>query len=266
MKIVGQILLSLLFLMIFSVTLLTATMRFVLLDSKFWIKSFTQNNVYANLTGVIKENFNTQVGREGIRFEDTDILTGLITEENTKDFVNNNLINLIDYMNGKSTELTVYVPINKAPKDLLPKSISTLNNEMTLQQLSEKFDLTGIEQIPFNEINQSGKFLTFISLTGFGLMFMILILLALLAEDGSRFVSAGLTLILSGFIAYGYANSTGYMAGLLINNRISGNLNEAIVVATMPPILKDTGVIFIYISLFLILSGIVVLIPKKPSL
>lgn len=266
MKIVIQILLILLIILVFAVFQIGSVFKFALLNSNFWIMSFTRNNVYTSLSKVIKNSFELQVTKDGFDKNEARVLTDLITPENTKDFVNNNLINLLDFTNGKSAELSVYIPISRTPKDILPKSISTLNNEMTLEQISEKFNVTGLDKLPLKELNSVGRVLGYLVLVSGLLLVIMFVLLILLTESGTRFVAAGVSLIMSGTISIIFGLGLIRVSNVFKSQvAMQNNLNNEVAKVILPNLLSDLNMIFLISGIGIVFFGLLISFLKKPA-
>ncbi len=257
--------LAILFVIFFTVALLSSTLKFGLLNYTFWSTAFEKHDIYSSLSGVIKNSVTTQVGKEGGKGSDVEVLTDLITPENTKDVVNNNLSNLIDFLNGKAKEIIVYVPINKAPKGLLPKNIAELNNEMTLTQLGEKFNIAGLNDLPLNNLNRAGDTILYIFAGSTAALIFLLIMLVVSTKAGLRFWAPGMAFILSGIgtllltrVGTNLASSLGNFAG-------RADLNSVIVATIAPPLLTELIKIWAYGGVALAVVGLILFFIKKPN-
>jgi len=202
MKIVAQILLIIFFVVLFFVGLVSATLKFELLNYNFWETTFQKHNVYQNLTSVSKTSFEAQIDREGGNKDDVKILTDLITPENTKDVVDRNLQNFLNFANGLSTQIIVYLPIDKIPRSLLPQNIIGVKSEMTISDLLTKFNFQDWQNLPFQNLFNIGKYVSYFFVGAVFLLLLILILLILLVKKGRRFIGLGTAFILSGSLTF----------------------------------------------------------------
>lgn len=265
MKYIAQFFLAILFIVLFILVLLTSTLKFALLNYNFWSSAFTKHDVYSELSSVIKSSVDQQVDRQGGTKSDVSILTDLVTPENTKDFVNNNLTNFIDFLNGKSGELIVYVPINRAPKGLLPKNISELNNEMTVSQLGEKFDIGGLDQLPFDILSRVGPTVLYAFIGSAVIMLVFFLLLILTTEVESRFVAPGIAVFLSGIVTL-LTTQWGAKAMENVTSQFSKNtdLSTQIFVSIVPSLAVEIINLWIVAGIVLTIIGVLLMFIKKP--
>ncbi len=254
-----------LFLVFFVVAMLSATVKFGLLNDSFWKTSFAKNNVYAALSEALKNSLTNQVGKEGGNKTDVSILTDLITEDNTKDFVNNNLTNFIDYLNGKSQELIVYIPLNRAPKGLLPKNIAALNNELTIKQLAEKFNVTGLDHLSLQNLSTIGVVVSYTFIGSLVLLAILIIFLIWIVESGKRFTAVGLAIILCGLLTLILAQFVAYLIVYISQNFAGADIARIIVAVSAPPLLAEMVNWWTYLGVVLIVAGALAVLVKKPG-
>lgn len=266
MKVVAQIFLTIFFLLFFIVAFVAGTVKFKILNYSFWTTTFQKHSVYTTLANVVKSSVNTQVNRGGGDTQDIAILTDLITTENTKDFVDKNLSNLLRFTNGKEGNLRVYVPVNKVPNNILPKNISTLNQEMTLDELGSRFNIAGLDTLPLENISQIGIYGYYALMVSTALAGLTLIILALLVTPGKRFTSPGVALILSGILVFLITKYGLNLANYLNKNfSASTSINKTLAVAIFPPALTDISGSYIYIGIILVVCGTVFFAIKRPG-
>ncbi len=257
MKTFAQILMVVLFVIVFAVFLISTTFKFGLLNYSFWTSSFSKHNVYQSLSESIKKYFTDQVNAEGGNKGDVSVLTDLITIENTKDFVDNNLSNFIDFLNGNAGELVVYVPISRAPQGLLPKNIASMNNELTVKQLAEKFNVAGLDQLPLQNLSRVGTVVFYAFVASGVLLVVLMIMLLWITESDSRFISTGIALLISGGICIVLARSVTVVSMSLDKNSIIG--------AVAPALAAGIVNIWTYGGVGLVMFGALMLLVKKPG-
>lgn len=102
MKTFASILLVIFFIPLLLISVVSYTLKFQLLDYNFWQSTFQKNNVYQNLASESKGSFESQINSEGGNKNDIQVLTDLITPDNTKDVVDKNLQNFLSFANGLS--------------------------------------------------------------------------------------------------------------------------------------------------------------------
>ena len=266
MKILAQVLLVIFFVILFFVGLVSTAFKFQLLDYNFWQSTFQKNDVYQNLAVVSKDSFESQIAKEGGNKNDIKILTDLISKENAKDVVDRNLWNFLSFANGKSSQINVYLPVDKVPNSLLPKNISGLKTEMSLPDLFTKFYFQDWQNLPWQKLSYLGATTHYFFVGTILFLLLILILLILLTEKGSRFIGIGIAFVLSGSFTFLLVNIAAN-----INGAISGGLTDkssitSVISGTMiPPIITEMIYLWQSISIVLLVIGAVLLFIKKPG-
>lgn len=266
MKAVAQVLLTILFVIVFFLGLVTASFKFQLLSYGFWSTTFQKHNVYQNLATVTKDSFEQQIIKEGGNKNDVRILTDLITPLNVKETVDRNLKNFLGFANKEKSQINVYLPIDKIPDNLLSKSIAGLKTEMTLQELLTKFNYQDWENLNLNNIANFGQitFYLFIGVVIF--LLLILTLLILLVESGARFVSIGVTFVLSGGLTL-LVVSLASGINTIVSNELINNTSIASVIAgtVIPPVITEIVYLWRIIGFVMLLLGVVLFFIKKPK-
>ncbi len=266
MKIVAQIFLLLFFVIAFFIGLFAASLKFQLLDYSFWQTTFVKHNVYQNLADAGKSAFESQIVSEGGNKNDVKVLTDLITTDNTKDFVNRNLQNLLSFANGKSLQINVYLPIDKVPKTLLPKNISGVKSDMTLTELLTKFNFQDWQNLPLQNLSQLGMSAAVFFACAVAFLLLASVLLILLTENGKRFIGLGIALVLSGsltllLVQIGSGLQTAVSADLLTKSSVASVLAGTLV----PPVLAEIVSVWQILGIILLVAGIGLFFIRKPS-
>jgi len=265
-KILAQVLLVIFFVILFFVGLISATFKFQLLEYNFWQSTFQKNNVYQNLAVVTKDSFESQIAKEGGNKNDIKILTDLISKENAKDVVDRNLWNFLSFANGKSSQINIYLPVDKVPKSLLPKNISGIKTEMTLSDLLTKFNFQDWQNLPWEKLSYLGTTIHYFFVGTLLFLFLILTLLILLVEKGSRFISLGIAFVLSGSFTFLFVNIAAN-----INKVISGGLTDissiiSVIAGTMiPPVVTEVIYMWQILATVLFAIGLALFFIKKPG-
>lgn len=200
MKVAASTLLIFLFVPLFLIGVLAATVRFQVLDSNFWLSTFSQNNVYANLADVIKKSAEDRTVVGGGSKTDAKVLTNLISPDNVQDIVSRNLLNLLGFVNGSSKELDIYFPVDKVPKGLLPEGLGVISDTIPITTLLNALNVQGFGPSQLKVIGSVGFWSTALLVLDFILLLIILVLLYILVVPGRRFVNLGIGLLLSGLI------------------------------------------------------------------
>jgi hypothetical protein len=264
MKLVAKVILTIIFIPVFLVFLLAINLRFQLLTQPFWEKSFVSGDVYSKLSLAINENLESQVIAQGGKASDVTVLTGLISPANLQDMIDKNINNFLEYANGKSGEIIVYIPVSKIPKSLLSPNFSLINEQVSLPELIREFDVKGITPSQIQMISHFGQMSSIGLFLAALLLVLILSLLYLLVRSGQRLVAPGIALILSGISGMAVV-----FLGTLIQNSwtesLAGNsgtlsLFTGIIV---PPIMEGVLKMWSPFAIGAIILGIVFLFLKK---
>jgi uncharacterized protein YpmB len=263
MKIVTQIFLSILFLVSFTLLLATSTIKFQILNYNFLVNSFYKHNVYEDLSTSIKASFDKQVKSEGGNKNDIQVLTDLITPDNTADFVNKNLKNSLDFLDGKNKELIVYVPVSKIPKNLISKRISSLSEEMSIKTFASEINFRGIENIPFEEAVQIYKYNTYLWVISGVVSVIFLILLFLQTEKGKNFSGLGISILLSGLVTFVFANIVYNLQLIILGKTVSDSLQTVLLTRVLPPVLNNISRTWNIYGCVLVVTGLVFLFVRK---
>lgn len=265
MKTTAQILLVFLFEVVFLAGVISATLKFQLLDYNFWQNTFTKHNVYTNLATVSKTSFESQMKSGGRNLNDTAVLTNLITPENVKDTIGRNLQNFLSFANGKTTQLNVYLPVDKIPANLLPKSLSELKSVMPLSDLLTKFSFQNPQDLRLQNLFYTGIYANYLFIVAAFLEAVTLALLILLTEKGSRFIGLGIALTLSACITY-LLVSIGNGLNMTLSTDLVDKANIAAVILGIlfPPVISEIVLFWQKLALILLIAGIGLFFIKKP--
>jgi hypothetical protein len=265
MKVAAQVLLVIFFVILFFVGLISSAFKFQLLDYNFWQSTFQKNDVYQNLAVVSKDSFESQIAKEGGNKNDIKILTDLISKENAKDVVDRNIWNFLSFANGKSSQINIYLPVDKVPKSLLPKNISSMKPEISLSDLFTKFNFQNWQNLPWQELSYLGITTQYFFFGTVSLLSLIMILLILLTEKGSRFIGLGIAFVLSGSFTFLLVNISAS-----ISKAISGGLTNKSSIASViagviiPPVVTEVIYLWQILATVLFAIGAALFFIKKP--
>ena len=266
MKVAAQTLLVVFFVLFFFVGLISATFKFQLLSYNFWQNTFEKHSVYQNLAVVSKNSFDSQVAKEGGNKNDVKILTDLITPENAKDTIDNNLRNFLSFANGKSSQLNVYLPVDKVPKNLLPKNITGDKTIMPVTDLLTKFNFQNSQNLPLEELSHVGTTVYYLFIATAFLFLLVITLLILLVDKGSGFVGLGIAFIVSGGLTFLLSNVAAGLNTVLIRDLTASTSIVAVVAGTMfPPVITEILPTWKILGIVLFFLGFVLFFIKKPS-
>jgi len=242
------------FVSLFSLAVVAVTIHFQFLNSSFWERSFTKNNLYPNLAAYLKNNTENQIVKEGGKKSDAQVLTNLITPANVKDLLDKNISNFISYANGKVGDFFVYVPIGKIPKSLIPKELTGIPEQITLAQLFSKLNVKNVSLAQIKYISIIGKSVNYFLILDLSLLLLTFILLIVLVQKGKRLIAPGIALILAGI---------GELLILLLEGVPFSNPELG---GMIMPILKDTLVVTKWSGIGAIFLGIILIFIKKGSI
>jgi hypothetical protein len=255
MKIIIKIILTILFIF-FSLTFaISLTLKFQILDSNFWKKTFDDNGTYSQLSTVIKNNLNNQVAAGGGIKSDTAPLTSLVTPENVKDVVENNIDNLLGFINGSKKDIFVYLPIDKIPVEFLPVTKNKISKETKLQDVLNEFNIQGVSAIQIEQIKTIGM------VVNVTLILSIIVMIGILYALNF----SGLTLFFGGLFV-----GVGAIIVVFLENAItlglSGEQNMVVVILRIvsPPVLQKIYNLWLSESLVMIVVGVLLFFIKKP--
>ncbi len=266
MKIVAQILLIIFFVILFFAGLISSTLKFQLLDYNFWKTTFQKHNVYQNLADVSKISFESQINKGGGSGSDVKFFTDLITTENVKDLVDKNLKNCLDFANGDATQINVYIPIDKVPKNLLPKNIAGIKSEMTLSDLLTKFNFQDWQNLPIQNLYNIGRYIFYFFAVVLFLFLLVIASLILLVEKGSRFIGLGIAFILSSGLTFLFALLITNLNTTLSKGLLGNSSNTLIVLGTIfSPVITEIISVWKILSLIMLILGFALFFVKKPT-
>lgn len=266
MRVVGSIILTLLTILLFLIGLLVFTLKFQLLQPKFWESALEKNNTYASLTTVLKKSIEEKTVKGGGSLSEIKLITDLATRENVGDFINRNLENVLNYANGKAGDLLVYIPISRTPKGFLPATFANLPEMMSLTALLTKLNVVGFTPEQIQYISLLGIGTTYLLILDLALAVIFLIFLLLLVKKGSRFIAPGLAFIFTGLIVVGVS-----VAGMAIKTQMVKDLvlrssaAEVILWTVAPPVMSEILRVWIIAGIAAILAGIILFFVKRPQ-
>jgi hypothetical protein len=254
MKIFVKIVLNILFVVSIVLFSISLTLKFLVLNPNFWKKTFNDNQIYSQLSTAIKNNLDSQVIAGGGSKSDAAPLTDLVTPDNLKDFINNNIDNLLGFINGKNKEIVVYIPVQKIPSSLLPTGIDGISEQMTLSNLLTEFNIQGVTVTQIEQVKIIGTVSTYIFVLS--VILMILILFAL------NF--SGLTILLGGlFVGIGAIIIVFFKNAITLGLSGEQSLPAMILRIISPPVLHQIHNLWFSESLIMFAIGAFLFFVKK---
>jgi hypothetical protein len=154
--------------------LLTTTFVVQLLNPSFWIKNLKKPGVYGYMEQALKiaarDGLRENLKKEGINLEnlttgqraiiekEMDVLLNPITKENIQEFSEANINNILNFVNGKSERLIIYLPLKKwgipsAQSTQLPEYLT--NENLDLIELIDQGNLN-MSKTTISSIKNSG--------------------------------------------------------------------------------------------------------------
>jgi hypothetical protein len=264
MKNLAKSVLTLFFVLVSFIFVIFVTLRFQLLDSNFWKTTFRSNNTYSALVTIIQSDVVSQVVAQGGKKSDVKILTDLVTEDNLKNFIDKNIDNSLNFANGKTQEMLVYIPFGRVPKSLLPLSLSKINEEIRIQDLLTKMNITSVNNSQIQKIHSLGLIVNIILVFSIAILAVAIFFFYKLTESGKRFSTPGTALLLSGILIFVLSKLLGVMNTTLKFGISQGMNPTRLVVATIAsPVITEVSKIWLIESAILTGFGIILFFIRK---
>ena len=254
MKTFASFILIIIFIPIFLVWLLALTVKFEVLDPQFWQNTFGKHDVYSQLAVSLKNDAVNQITKQGGNKNEAKVLTDLITPLNLKSFVDQNLANLLNYANGKKSQLFVYIPYKLIPKNYLPTDLTNLSEQMPIDAFMSKFNITTISYDQIQQISRFGPIINYSVILSSVVLLLFSLLLYLLVDNDHRPVGISVVFITCGALAIILAEYV---------QRIQINTIETVLIVVNPTIYELTR-FWIWTGVALIVVGVAVVFFKKP--
>lgn len=262
MRFFVQSLLIICFIPILVIFILAGTVKINLLSFNFWQKNLSKNNTYTELSVSLKTLAESKTIKGGGNKDDIKILTNIASPENVKDFVDNNLLNIINYANGKGDTLMAYIPISKLPKSISLKSDALSKDEIPMNVLLSKFNIAS--SIPISQLARIGKAASYITTLSLALLILIIFLLIFLTAPGSRFFSISIGIFLTGLIFLLFVNAGSSALNSSTKNLVNiSELTTRLLSILVTPIFTKILQVWTYVCLIFMFIGIGLLFAKK---
>lgn len=254
------------FIPMFAIAVVSTSVKYQLLSPKFWGNTLSQNNIYKDVASTVKILAESKTVKGGGNPVDIKILTDIMTPELVQDFMEKNITNILDYANGQRTDLVAYLPISKIPKSLAPKSVGLNQEEIPFDSLLTKFNI-GQNSLPLTQIAYFGRVVDYLLVISYSICLIIALILFLLTENGSRFFSFGLALMLSGVLI----EAVVYVLNLAHQNfsknpTIDINFGISILKILGPVVLSELLKVWNFVAITTMVVGFAFLFLRKPAL
>lgn len=198
-----------------------------------------------------------KVATQGNSKSEAGDLTGLFTPANVKDFTENNIGNLLNFINGKYAEIVVYVPIDKIPKSLISTTFYGIEKEMPLSALLTELGITGINSSQIEQIKIINPVSTAALLISLIAVFAVLLALFKLTDLHKRYVFPGLALFFAGLLLLIGSQTGQVLVGDWIQSLpLQENLTGKIPVVVLPTIISGITKLWILEAILGICSGL----------
>jgi len=265
MRIIARSILNLVISISLSLGLLAGTVKFQLLDYNFWKTSFEKHDVYQNLAAASRSSLDSQIENKGGKKSDARVFTDLITTENVRDFLDKNIKNTLSFMNGKSLELYVYLPVKIIPNGLLPKNLTASQGDIPLQDLLTKLNYQNVESLPIKNLSRVEYYATLVLVCSILLLAVAIYLSVLLVEEGRRFTSLGVTMLLFGLSTF-FVSRVGGRLGSFPSADPTGTPSFASVLVNgiLPPLVDGFTVSWSIVGVAFIVIGLALFFVRKP--
>lgn len=257
--------LVIIFIPVFTIAVVSSSVKFQLLSPEFWKNTLSENNVYKEMSLAIKGMVVSKTIKGGGNPQDIKMLTDIATPELIKDFTERNLTNILDYANGKRTDLIAYIPISKIPKNLAPKSVGLNSEELPLVALMSKFNIRQ-DSLPLSQIAYFGRSVNYFLIFSSIVSLLIAISLFALTDRGKHFFSIGIMLLLSGALVILLDRVLNWINVSMTKNIIPDpNFGISMLKIIGPVILSEFLKPWSMIGAILVGIGIAILFIKKPA-
>ena len=220
---------------------------------------------YSKLSSSISKSLESQTIAEGGRASDVKIFTDIASAENLRDLIEKNINIVLQYADGKTGELTVYIPVSKIPKALLSKNFKGVTEYMSASELIKEFNISVISPQQLQMISQVGKAVWALLIVAFLLSMLHIYLLYLLVDSGKRLIALGFPIFLSGLIVF-ILSASGTIIRVNLEKDLTGstNLGDLLIGIVAPPIVQGILSVWSIFAVVTIVIGSVLFFVKKP--
>jgi hypothetical protein len=265
MKFLLKTFLSILLVLLFLAFTISVTLKFQILKINFWENTFQLSGAYAALSGAVINSLEKQVVAEGGTKNDVAVFTDLATVGNLKDLTNRNIENLLNYVNGKSKEAEVYIPVGRIPKSLLPEEIGSTSQQINLVNFLGSSGVASVSASQIQKIQDTPRIVNLAFYLSLVLMVLTLAAFFGLTESGKRFRFAGIAMIISGGFVFVLAKlidvvNSGLFQGMVQRKDLGG----VIVGVMVPPIITEISKVWVLLGIAAVVMGLILFFIKKP--
>jgi hypothetical protein len=261
MKFILKLLISLLASAILIVSAFAGITKFLFLNPVFWMNTFEKASVYPNLSTHLKAMFEENTLREGGKLKDAEIVTGVITPDNIKHTFDENIINVLEYANGRADDLIVYIPFGKVPPGLFPTDIKFKETSPFSELMT---NLNVRQNIPYQNISKTGQYTNYILILGITLFLLLSFLLYYMNTKGKRLIFNGFTFLMPGTLilvlsGFGFVIKPNMSRDLAV----SMDAGDRILGTVLPPVIGEVSSVLVITGGAFFLLGIILMFLRK---
>ena len=258
------------------VFLVLTTINILFLSPKFYINSLRKPGVYQNLEKGLKisarNSLKTQLSNQGVSYDnlttgerqivDAEIesIISPILVNNIQDFSEKNIVRIIDYVNGKTKELIIYLPIQKwgLAKEVIDQLPNYLKSEnINIQNLATDHPELNINVPQLQGFYNLGKKLKNYWLISLALVILLLFLNLIIVGPKNKFIKTGKVITLSGVITLFFAWVI-RIASNTFGQNIAARSEAADILAgtIMSTLLTNVFILWLILAIVLIITGL----------
>lgn len=265
MRVLGKILLTILFIPLFFLFLISTTLRFQILNQNFWLNTLQQEGVYENIEVALKEGFMQKAQEESVSTQESLLVSSLITADNIKVFLEENIVNITQFLNGTTQELLVYLPLERLPPQLT-RTINLESNEVPIEELTTLLgNSQALNQVPLGLLSDLGLYLTIAWLIIITILVSLTALIYKLVKGGQRLTFPGLTFALSGLLTLVVVAFGSVVRKEMAKDLLQGEPAEILLGTIAPPALSQILQLWMYIGAGFLFFGFLAFFFKKPK-
>ena len=266
MKFIANFFVTALFVPIFLLVVFFGSIKYQLLDYRFWQSKLT-HPVYTDMSKNIAKVVEIDSSRSKTVDPVLKVFSKLATPENLQDFIEKNLLSFLMFANAEKSEWQIYFPITKVPKGVLNINGVKIQEYVTASKLIQDFKINGISEKHLSKISKSGDLSVKYFVYGIFLLVVLLLISMLLVEAGARFIATGFLFILSGLTLYLLLIPVNVFIGSIKTEWVVSNEPlQLMLVPVLPQVLQSLTTTWTYVAILAVILGIVVSFLKKPQI
>lgn len=262
MKLLLKIFLETLLFVLIIIVVISSTIKFQLLKPDYWHSHFQPTNVYEPVAQYLREMFEEQTVKEGGSRADAKILTDIISGPNLELFIEKNITNILNFMNGEASQLFVFIPINLLPPGLLPRGLNI--EELTpVDRLLTIFNVK--QDLQLQRLSTLGPITHYLLIISIALSLLLMMILYKITDSGKRLWSNAFPFILSGLLVL-ILVGVGYVIKVNMGSELvkSSIIGDRVLGTILPVIIGGIVATWLVVGVLLLTLGVgLVFIRKK---